>query len=165
MNLAIAETLRHTSWRRLRAVVIPAQIPRKDYEQLDALLRAAGGRWTRSAKAHIFPSGTDTRLAISRAIEAGRHLNANPHEFFPTSPELALRLASDAVSEDHVIRIRTQPATKLRILEPSAGRGALLTALWSIVPKSNTEIAAFELDPDNADVLRSIGVDAYAKTF
>lgn len=96
-------------------VALHAQLDRKMYVQVNKVLEALGGKWNRSAKAHIFPH--DAQEAIDRAILVGEVTTHKDIGFFPTPPRLALRLAG-------AINCRAGHT----LLEPSAGTGRLIEA-------------------------------------
>lgn len=94
------------------------QLDRKLYLRLNKVLEAIGGKWSRRDKAHVFEGDASER--IDEAIQTGEVLTNADLQFFPTPPELANRLVQLAeVSEDH------------SVLEPSAGRGAIVKALFA----------------------------------
>ncbi|MDR7094135.1 methyltransferase [Hydrogenophaga laconesensis] len=95
------------------AVVLTGQLDRKLYERTNKVLEAAGGKWTRSAKAHIFP--VDAQERIDQIIlTGGIEIPKDEFEFFPTPPAVV-----------SLILERAQIEAGMRVLEPSAGQGAI----------------------------------------
>lgn len=99
------------------SLTLPAeQFARPLYDRLDKVLKAAGGKWNRAAKAHLF--ARDPREALGLAVETGgiRDERKALQQFF-TPPDLARALAAKAaIRPGHLV------------LEPSAGAGALARA-------------------------------------
>lgn len=107
------------------------------YQNVAIVLNACGVVWDRKQKTHIV---SDAALATLRsALASGSYYDSvRALEFYATSPNMARSLAR--VLEEH-IGSRENP----RILEPSAGEGALIEAALEIMPHAN--ITAVELDP------------------
>lgn len=102
-------------------------VGRKVYLKADEALNAIGGRWSRSAKAHVFPVGIDARAAINAAVGTASVVTHKDEGFFPTPPALASEIA--AVAAAHFVNDRPRRFAEdrpLRILEPSVGDGRLL---------------------------------------
>lgn len=97
-------------------LVLPGeQLARPLYEAVNRALANAGGKWNRFAKAHVFPSDPRSRLGIM--LESGVSLDERKqYQSFYTPPELADEVAIMAAVDGH------------RVLEPSAGNGALVSA-------------------------------------
>lgn len=95
---------------------LQGQLDRKLYERTDKVLQAAGGKWNRQAKAHVFEQPAADR--VDDIIVTGQvELPKDEFNFFPTPPELvALMLENCAMLAGR------------RVLEPSAGRGAIALA-------------------------------------
>ncbi len=92
------------------------QLDRKLYVRVDETLQAAGGKWNRSKKAHVFDC--DAEEAIDRVITTGEVTTKQDLGFFPTPIALAERMVEEA---------DIQPGD--RVLEPSAGTGRIVNAL------------------------------------
>ncbi|QYY35288.1 class I SAM-dependent methyltransferase [Ruficoccus sp. ZRK36] len=90
----------------------PEQLDRKLYEAVNKVLVAAGGKWNRKAKAHIFESDPRQRLelalASSRITSEKQELQA-----FYTPAAVAARV------------VKLACVSGCTVLEPSAGAGAL----------------------------------------
>lgn len=99
------------------ALHLPPQLDRKLYLDTNKVLEAAGGKWNRKAGAHIFDGAAQDR--IDQIILTGDVVvPKDEFEFFPTPPEVAAMVAelADVHGDD-------------RVLEPSAGTGALISAI------------------------------------
>lgn len=111
-------------------------LDRPSYEAVNKALVMMGGKWNRSAKAHVFPS--DPTAIIAAALDTGKVRDEKKEfQFFPTPAALARRMA---------ILFDIQPDDL--ILEPSAGQGALITACIE-QGANETQIRYCELDPKN----------------
>ncbi len=100
------------------------------YRRVDNVLVAAGGRWDRKRAAHVFPSG-DAAVAIEPILVAGTLVLPPDLGWFATPPALAAEL---------VRRSGARPGS--RLLEPSAGEGAIVLAALA----AGARVAAMELD-------------------
>jgi|ERR1043166_2548251 hypothetical protein len=66
-----------------KSVVLPGQLDRKIYQSINKILENLGGKWNRSAKAHLFPE--DPSAAIDQIIQTGEVTLAKKNGFFPTT--------------------------------------------------------------------------------
>ena len=122
---------------------LPAQLERKLYEAVNKVITYAGGKWNRSAQAHVF-SG-DPRVKLGLTLATGVAVDEKQlFQFFPTPPALAARAAQ-----------RLHADGDCTVLEPSAGHGALAEAVLQLTsPKS---IHMIELNPDCLPILKRRG--------
>src|SRR5210317_1704180 len=89
------------------------QLERPLYVEVDKALKGMGGKWNRGVKAHVFPS--DPSALLGR-VQNGETINLKKEfQFFETPEDLAIQMA-DLLEVD----------ASCNILEPSAGRGALI---------------------------------------
>ena len=98
------------------ALVLTGHLDRKMYERTNKALEAAGGKWNRKAKAHLFDDEAATRvdqIILSGEVEVPK----DEFNFFPSPPPVVARLMELA---------DVQPG--MRVLEPSAGKGAIAYA-------------------------------------
>lgn len=120
-----------------QAVITGERLDRRSYERLNKVLEALGGKWTRKVKAHVFEGDAQTRLDL--AITTGQVETARDLGWFPTPAPLAAEL---------VERCGVGPGD--RVLEPSAGTGAIVRALLN----RTTTVYACEIDEERARVIR-----------
>jgi len=114
------------------------QLDRAMYTKANKILEAAGGKWNRSAKAHVF--ATDAEDRMDQIILTGEvEVPKDEFEFFPTPLDVANK-----------VREMAELCTGMKILEPSAGRGALIEGI------EGCEIDCIEKMAENADYLRQL---------
>lgn len=102
------------------AVRLAGQLDRKLYERTDKVLNAAGGTWNRKARAHLFDGDAASRL--DEIILTGEiALPKDDFNFFPTPPSIVERMIDLADIQ-----------RGMKVLEPSAGRGAIALACAEI---------------------------------
>lgn len=98
------------------ALVLTGQLDRRMYERTNKVLEAAGGKWNRKAKAHIFDDEAANRvdqIILSGEVEVPK----DEFNFFPSPPDVVARLMELA-----------EVSQGMRVLEPSAGKGAIAYA-------------------------------------
>jgi hypothetical protein len=117
------------------SVVLVGQLERSLYEKVNKALTALGGKWNRKAGAHIFP--LDPREQVDGLLNDGT-LQVARDGFFETPRDLAERMIALA---------KIKPT--MRVLEPSAGLGAIAKLLTSYpldVCEKNEQRAAHLMD-------------------
>ena len=117
------------------------QLERGLYERTDKVLKALGGKWNKSARAHVFPT-PDAGAAIASALGAGEAVDKKKtlEQFF--TPERLIPRLMDALGDvkDKVC------------LEPSAGEGVLACAM---LRAGAMWVGCVEKDPATAERLRA----------
>lgn len=117
-------------------LVLPEQLDRATYEAVNKVITLAGGKWNRSAGAHLF-SG-DPRIKLGLALQTGVAVDEKKlFQFFPAPPALAARVVQRA----HV--------SGCTVLEPSAGQGALAREC----SRSGGKLAMIEFNPEHQPAL------------
>lgn len=98
-------------------LTLPEQLPRDQYDKVMVAIKAAGGKWNRAKGCHIFPHDVRETLDIKEDTVEVVNVQQTMQSFY-TPAALACKLVelSDVVSGD-------------KVLEPSAGKGALLEAV------------------------------------
>lgn len=124
---------------KLGHVKIVETLDRGAYTKLDKVLQALGGKWNRSAKAHIFDG--DAQARIDHAITTGEVETGQDVGHFPTPGALALDLCE-----------RADLKRGMDVLEPSAGNGDIVIAL----AMDAVQITAIERDPTRRSSLRNL---------
>lgn len=121
------------------------QLDRKLYDEVNKALTGIGGKWNRSAKAHVFT--TNPRELLGR-VQVGENINLKKDfQFFATPNELADRLVELAFQVPYQIG---------KIMEPSAGQGAIVAAIFR--HDSDVKIYVCELMEQNKQIL----IETYA---
>lgn len=124
------------------ALTLPGQLDRKAYVEVNKVIEAAGGKWNRKAKAHLFDE--PAAEIIDRIILAGEVISAKQAlGYFPTPHAVIASLIALADLEPG-----------MKTLEPSAGTGAIVEA---VVPITG-HMDAVEIDEKRAGALISQGV-------
>jgi hypothetical protein len=118
------EVLRRSTITATTVELPPGQLDRKIYETVDKALRAAGGKWNRSKRVHIFDR--DPREALGLTLATGTAVNHQQvKQAFYTPDALADRLVEG---------LDIHPGNV--ILEPSCGDGALIRAIHRRQPEA-----------------------------
>jgi len=118
----------------------PVQLDRALYTAVNKVLEILGGKWNRSAKAHVFDCDPSSDLAA--AIESGKVEDwKKKYQFYETPVELAERMVGLAELE-----------AGHSILEPSAGKGAIARVIWKRMPDSCT-LGVIEIYQPNRNAL------------
>jgi protein-L-isoaspartate O-methyltransferase len=130
-------------------------LERRLYQEINAVLEALGGVWTRKRRAHVFTELTGEDLAdrFYTIVETGSWERAQDAGYYPTPEWLVEQMIAAAAIEGFH-----------RVLEPSAGQGAILT---KVAPKlqSRHQLAICELLPANQKVLEQQGFTVDAGDF
>ncbi len=113
------------------------QMDRKEYLKCADHLKFLGGKWNRGKKGFVF----DRTITIEE-ISGYEEKKIKKTQFFPTPEKIADKMVQYLRLEDYH-----------SILEPSAGRGALIKAVHKVVP--DVQVRAIELDETNCKYLES----------
>lgn len=139
-------------------VVLQSEVSRNDYLNFKKMVEMAGGVYLNRAKGHSFQTPVDaTRKQLENYMERmSNNIHINKEEFFPTPEHVADTLISDMALYDQFSEYLLSGASErnVRVLEPSAGDGALIDAMLRANPGFNGEIMAIEIDPLRAQLLR-----------
>ncbi|MEU5976316.1 methyltransferase [Streptomyces sp. NPDC047315] len=115
------------------------------YQRVNDVLEAVGGRWDKHAGVHIFPA--DAAAAIAPVLATGHVVTLREKrqqaQFFPTPPPVVERLLDLA-----------DLAPGMTVLEPSAGSGAIATAIAA----RDAVVDCVEQDPGYAAHLADLAV-------
>jgi hypothetical protein len=127
-----------------------------DWAELKAIMLALGGTWKTGGKKRKggfrFPEDLDAAELVRLALESGEILDARVAEFFETP---------DALADELAAFIDPQPGDI--VLEPSAGRGALLKAIRR--RRADVSVVCIEPFGENRVELRRLGFDPYDRDF
>lgn len=117
-------------------------LERKRYLAINKHLENLGGKWNRKAKGHVFDA--DPSDSFENMLLTGETTDFKKEfQFFETPPELA----------DKMVKM-LNISKKNFILEPSAGKGALLDAIFATDPYSQISTMAIEINEKNVNFLK-----------
>lgn len=123
-------------------LTLPGQLDKKLYGRVNDILNLIGGKWNSGRGGHVFKGGAQE--ALDKALSQGQVENTKKKtQAFMTPKGLAARLAN-ALS----------PMGGARILEPSAGEGALIKAVQALQPQVYFD--AVEIDKERQAMLRDL---------
>lgn len=139
---------------------ITGTLSRKDYVKLNAALSLFGGKWNKKEKYHMFPC--NIKPLIEEAIKMKQLPPKNPTAFFPTpKKEIKLMLNfADLVFDDVIY---PNESRNIRVLEPSAGQGAIALELKKAFP--NAMIDTVEFLEVNQKILKNLDFNPYCQDF
>lgn len=121
------------------AVTLTGQLDRKLYVETNKVLEAAGGKWNRSAKAHLFEDAEAAKRIDDIILTGEVEIPKDDFDFFP-SPEAVVNQALNYLGE-------IKPGQLL--LEPSAGVGAIALA----AARRGAVVQCYEFSPVNFKAL------------
>lgn len=114
-------------------VALTGQLDRALYMRVNKVLEAAGGKWNRKAKAHVFDGDAVERM--EQIILSGSVvIPKDEFNFFPSPPAVVERLLALA-----------EITPGMRVLEPSAGLGAIA---WACA-KAGATVDCYEIQQGN----------------
>lgn len=129
------------------SLVALGNLDRKLYTDTNKVLEAAGGKWNRKAKAHLFEGLASD--AIEPIILTGEIVSVRQElQQFYTPADLAERVIAEA-----------NIGKRMAVLEPSAGRGALALPAAA----AGGLVLCYELDARNCDALVKASATAPAR--
>lgn len=135
----VADVIRRATVTDNSVVLPPDRLAPKLYQAVNKALMNAGGKWNTKSQAHIF-SG-DPAPKIAAMLETGVAENEKKkYQAFHTPPALALEIAEMA------------DVLGAKVLEPSAGHGALADACRSA---GAADVSCVELHSEAAAKLRA----------
>lgn len=120
---------------------LPPQLDRALYLDTNKVLQALGGKWDRRQQGHLFAE--DAKDRVEGALLTGSYERPADFGFFPTPPQLVARLVELA---------DVRPG--MRVLEPSAGHGAIADVLYDRTGERPTVV---ELVPACRAILEAKG--------
>lgn len=125
-------------------LTLTGQLDRNLYARTNKVIEAAGGKWNRKAKAHVF--NIDAAERVEQIILTGDVVvPKDDFEFFPSPPEVVRHVIYLADIRDGML-----------VLEPSAGQGAIAKAAYDAA--NNVHVDMFELMPENNDALHALNI-------
>lgn len=124
-----------------QSVAMPA-LDRALYVRVDKVLKAGGGKWSRSQQAHVFSNDIDPRDVIDQILATQQITTVQDLGYFPTPPDVVTELLAIA---------KLTPG--MTLLEPSAGTGSIATAVANL----GCTVDCIELAPAHAQAIANGG--------
>jgi predicted RNA methylase len=138
----VKDVLRRSTVDGLLLRLPPERLEPTKYQAVAKALKAIGGKWKGgNTQAHAFESCPKSKLAEVLGTGVARNIQKELG-YFPTPDDLATELVDMA---------DVRPGD--RVLEPSAGRGAICKAILSA---GASEILACEIDPEHVQHLQKV---------
>lgn len=142
----VMSVLKQCKYEGNRLFLPPTNLERTLYTNTNKIIESRGGKWNRGAKAHIFPDGVDAAAAMDQVVATGKFTDTKKElQQFDTPGPLAAKLVDLA----NIIEGDT-------FLEPSAGNGAIITAILAEAAKA--KVWAIEIDQLRCNRIQSIGI-------
>lgn len=142
-NWSVEEILKHCTLENNVLKLPQVQFNKKSYAEAKKWIEEAGGTWQGGkVQGFIFPFNPERVFSI---LQSGQRYNLQQeYQFFETPPEVAdwLVMLAGGIHEDDTV------------LEPSAGRGALIKAIHRACPSVMVE--CYELMPENREFLHAL---------
>lgn len=113
------------------------QIDAAVYQQLKKVIECLGGKWNKSLATHVFPYFPEA--IIQQVIEAGKYPKSKPLAYFPTPTAIVDDLIEGLRCALAIAEVRVEDGKPVRILEPSAGQGAIIEGIlnrysgWNLI--------------------------------
>jgi hypothetical protein len=163
----ILQILANATCQEFNVKLNSPQLERSVYEQVDELLTRLGGKWKGGrAAAHVFPY--DPAPLLKAVVGSGEWPPKNPYAFFPTPKPVIRRMWELADLSAEKIKDVGEILRPFRILEPSAGSGAIAEFIRSKIlewacplegePCDVRDLIAYdlvEIQPLNVKMLRA----------
>lgn len=142
-NWSVEEILKHCTLENNVLKLPQVQFNKKSYAEAKKWIEEAGGTWQGGkVQGFIFPFNPERVFSI---LQSGQRYNLQQeYQFFETPPGVAdwLVMLAGGIHEDDTV------------LEPSAGRGALIKAIHRACPSVMVE--CYELMPENREFLHAL---------
>ncbi len=117
------------------------------YQHVNKILEALGGKWNRGQGCHVFEGVQDVEGRVEEVLITGFVTDTKKtFDFFETPPKVLITLFQLA-------NLSNNP--NQRILEPSAGKGAIAQQIRLVAPMATLQLVEFQ--PDNCIFLKTAG--------
>ena len=126
------------------SLTLVGQLDRNLYAKTNKVLEAAGGKWNRKSKSHIFDGDAGDRvdqILITGSVDIPK----DEFEFFPTPVDVVELMMGKANIMDGMM-----------VLEPSAGQGDIAKAAHAAA--TNVVVDMYELMPANNAALHALNL-------
>mgnify|MGYP004573164831 CR=1 FL=1 len=142
-TLSVEEILKQCEWRDNVLYLPKVQLSKKSYDKVKLWITEAGGKWT-GGNTQGFTFDFDANRVVDTLLQGKRCNLAQEFQFFETPDEVA----------DWLVSLVGDISPKMKILEPSAGRGAIIKAIRRTHP--DTIVDCYELMPENREILAKL---------
>ncbi len=142
-KLGVEEILQRCTFKDNVLYLPQLQLNKKSYATVKQWVEEAGGKWT-GGKVQGFTFGFDATRVASILLTGKRCNLAQEFQFFETPTEIA----------DWLVSLVGELGVGMRVLEPSAGRGAIIKAIHRVCPE--VMVDCYELMPENRQVLSTM---------
>jgi len=132
-------------------LVLTREIDSDEYKKVAQYLRNLGAKWDTSKYAHVFPNA-NFKAVIEIIKKTGELPKINPHQLFPTPDHIIQEMIKSFAVQETLQKVKYTDHKKIKILEPSAGTGAMVDAIFEAFGDT-VEIHAVEIDPINRKIL------------
>lgn len=141
---SVEEILKHCTLEDNVLRLPQVQFNKKSYAEAKKWIEEAGGRWQGGkVQGFIFPFNPERVFSI---LNEGKRCNlAQDFQFFETPPDVA----------DWLVMLAGGIHEYDKVLEPSAGRGALVRAIHRSSP--DVVVDCYEMMPENKELLSGLG--------
>lgn len=142
-NLKPEEILQRCSFKDNVLYLPQVQLNKKSYATVKQWVEEAGGKWT-GGKVQGFTFAFNATRVASILMKGERCNLAQDFQFFETPAEIA----------DWLVSLVGEIGAGMRVLEPSAGRGAIVKAIHRVCPEVTVD--CYELMPENREFLQTM---------
>lgn len=124
---------------------LPSDVVFKNYNEIKTALTKAGGKYSKCG----FSFTSDPSEIVNRLCGGEKIDDKKKYQYFPTPSELAVDVVDFACIDEG-----------MSVLEPSAGRGAIVAHI-----RKDAIITAVEINPENINDLSSLSSDVHCMDF
>lgn len=142
-NLKPEEILQRCTFKDNVLHLPQVQLDKKSYATVKQWVEEAGGKWN-GGKVQGFTFDFDATRVASILLKGERCNLAQEFQFFETPADIA----------DWLVSLVGELDAGMRILEPSAGRGAIIKAIHRVCPEVTVDCC--ELMPENREFLQTM---------
>lgn len=143
-------------------IVLP-EMTSEEYQRAKGVLARLDIEWNRQKKTHVL--GSKTYIKWVKYIKTGRLPKLNPTAFFPTPYDVVELILTEYFDDSYIEYLQEYHPKSLRVLEPSAGVGAIAKAAKSYFGDAAQCIDTVEYLPENCQALKNEGFTPYNGDF
>lgn len=144
------------------SIVLP-EMTVEEYQRAKGVLARLDIVWDRQKQTHI--PGNKTFTKWSRYVESGKLPKLNPTALFPTPDDVIELMLVEYFDEAYIEYLQEYRPESLRVLEPSAGAGAIAKAARAFFGGAAQTIDTVEYLPENCEALKKEGFTPFNGVF